>query len=102
MDTMSSGYGEKLKELRKAEGLTQGGFSELIGIGLSTIKNYETGQKEVGLAVIDKIIKHPQFTKYALWLMTGNTAPESGQISPALSPDGQENISKNQNGLKAG
>ncbi len=40
---------EKLKAIRKAEGLTQTKFSEMSGIALGTIKNYESGQKEPGI-----------------------------------------------------
>ncbi|CNI40671.1 helix-turn-helix domain-containing protein [Yersinia mollaretii] len=99
---MSSRYGEKLKDIRKAEGLTQPEFSSETGVSLGAIRNYETGQRDAGISVIDKIVNHERFKKYALWLMTDATAPESGQISPALSPDGQENISKNQNDRKVG
>lgn len=35
-----------------------------------------------------KITSNPRFKKYTMWLMTGDVAPEIGQISPALSPDG--------------
>lgn len=99
---MSSSYGEKLKEIRNAEGLTQPAFAELTGVSLGAIRNYETGQREVGLSVLDKIIKHERFTKYTLWLMSGHTAEEAGQVSPALSPDGQGTISKRQSDQKVG
>lgn len=99
---MSSSYGEKLKEIRKAEGLTQPAFAEITGVSLGAIRNYETGQREVGLSVLDKIIKHERFTKYTLWLMTGVSTPETGQVSPALSPDGQGVISNPQSGQKVG
>lgn len=102
MVTLSIDHGEKLKAIRKAEGMTQRDFATVLGIGLGTIKNYETGQKGVGAPILDKVANHPQFTKYTLWLMTGSIAPESGQISPALSPDGQNSISSPQNGQKAG
>lgn len=99
---MSSGYGEKLKQMRNAEKLTQPELAELTGVSLGAIRNYETGQREVGLGVLDKIIKHPRFEKYTMWLMTGKAMPEVGQICPALSPDGQNSISNNQNGQKVG
>lgn len=99
---MSSSYGEKLKEIRNAEGLTQPALSELTGVSLGAIRNYETGQRDVGLSVLDKIIKHERFRKYTLWLMTDQIAPESGQISPALSPDGQNSITNHQSGKKVG
>jgi len=99
---MSSNYGEKLKEIRNAEGLTQPALSELTGVSLGAIRNYETGQREVGLSVLDKIIKNERFSKYTLWLMTDQIAPESGQISPDLSPDGQEDTTNSQKIHKAG
>ncbi|MGP3034236.1 helix-turn-helix domain-containing protein [Serratia ureilytica] len=99
---MSSGYGEKLKAVRSAEKLTQPELAELTGVSLGAIRNYETGQREVGLGVLDKIIKHPRFEKYALWLMTGKEMPEAGQISPALSPDGQKSTFNRQSGQKVG
>lgn len=55
---------------------------DLTGIGLSTIKNYETQQKEPGLVIVDRFLSVELFQKYTLWLMTGQTAPEAGQIAP--------------------
>lgn len=100
--TMSSSYADKLKSIRASEGITQKRFSELTGIALSTIKNYESGQADVGIKVIDSVLSNPQFEKYTLWLMTGNVAPEAGQISPTLSPDGLESTSKPRKAQKAG
>ncbi|HBL7241544.1 TPA: helix-turn-helix transcriptional regulator [Serratia liquefaciens] len=102
MVTLSIDHGEKLKAIRKSEGMTQSDFALAAGIGLGTIKNYETGQKGVGAAILDKVVNHPQFKKYTLWLMTGDVAPEIGQISPVLSPDGHESTSSPRKGQKAG
>lgn len=99
---MSSEYSKKLREIRIAEGLTQPKLAELTGVSLGSIRNYETGQADVGLGVMGKIIAHPRFKKYALWLMTNDVAPESGQIAPSLSPDGQEAASSHQKDLRAG
>lgn len=81
---MSTDYVAKLKGIRKAEGLTQAQLAELTGISLSAIRNYESRQKEVGLSVVERFVTAPKFMKYTLWLMTGQTAPESGQIAPAI------------------
>lgn len=81
---------EKIKTIRKSENLTQAAFCEICGIPLSTLKNYEGGHSEVGLKTMLLIAKNPRFKKYALWLTTDETAPEVGQISPALSLDGSE------------
>ncbi|UDQ80178.1 helix-turn-helix domain-containing protein [Erwinia rhapontici] len=79
---MSSDYREKLRLIRKAEGLTQAAVAEETGIALSSIRNYESGGVAVGLKVIEKFLAMTRFQKYTLWLMTGQTAPESGQIAP--------------------
>ncbi|MDQ7855502.1 helix-turn-helix transcriptional regulator [Klebsiella michiganensis] len=86
--TMSSDRGKKLREIRKAEKLTQQQFADLTGISLGTVKNYEIGRFEVGLKVLDSVLAIDQFEKYMMWLMKDKTAPEVGQISPILSRDG--------------
>ncbi|WP_407906340.1 helix-turn-helix domain-containing protein [Escherichia coli] len=90
--TQSRGIGEKIRMIRDAEGLSRQQFFELTGIPAGTQKYYETGRVEkIGSDILLKITLHSQFSKYALWLMTDNIAPESGQIAPPLSPDGHEN-----------
>ncbi|AEX53142.1 DNA-binding repressor [Rahnella aquatilis CIP 78.65 = ATCC 33071] len=93
---------EKIKAIRTAEELSQSKFCEIMEMSISTLKKYEGGHAEPGGAVLVKITQHPRFEKYALWLMTGKTSEAAGQISPALSPDGQNEISNRQNGQKAG
>lgn len=85
-----SDYGRKLRDIRKAEGLTQQSFSDLIGVGISTVKNYESGQKRAGLTIIERLLQIDDFQKYTLWLMIGKTSEPAGQISPALSHSGHE------------
>lgn len=99
---MSSEYAEKLKEIREAEGLSQVQLSKEIGIPVGTIRNYETGQKDVGLLTVSKFTKHPRFKKYTTWLMNGDTNEAAGQISPSLSPDGQDSTSFRRNAKRAG
>ncbi|XHA16498.1 helix-turn-helix domain-containing protein [Citrobacter farmeri] len=81
---------QKIKAIRKAEGLTQAKFCEISGLALSTLKNYEGGHAEPGLSVVLKITNTPQLQKYTLWLMTDKTAPQAGQIAPAFAHIGQE------------
>lgn len=100
--TMSRELGEKIKAIREAEGLTQSGFSEVTGISLSTIKKYETGVRDPGGSTLVKITTHNLFKKYTMWLMSDETNEAAGQISPALSPNGQNSTSDHQNGKKAG
>ncbi|EAB8055698.1 XRE family transcriptional regulator [Salmonella enterica subsp. enterica serovar Agona] len=88
---MSIDYAEKLRQIRKAEGLTQAAFAQQTGVSLSTIKSYETGHQPARAETVEKVINTQLFEKYTLWLMTGKTAPIAGQVSPSLSPDGQDN-----------
>ncbi|WP_174888803.1 helix-turn-helix domain-containing protein [Candidatus Williamhamiltonella defendens] len=74
MNTFSIDHGKKLKAVRLNEGMTQIEFAHVLGIGLGTIKNYESGIRGVGLVILDKVTNHPKFSKYTLWLMTNSTA----------------------------
>ena len=87
---MSRNYAEKLRQIRKAEGLTQKDFSELTGVALGTIKKYETGHQPARAEVLESVIEVQMFEKYTVWLMTDKTAPVAGQIAPPLSPDGPD------------
>ncbi|HGJ5883939.1 helix-turn-helix domain-containing protein [Arsenophonus sp.] len=79
---------EKLKKIRKAEGLTQVKFCEISGIALGTLKNYEGGHQEPGIQVVSQVTHNPRFKKYTMWLMADEINPEAGQIEPAFSLDG--------------
>lgn len=93
---------EKIKSIRRAEGLSQSQFCELIDLSINTLKKYEGGHFEPGGNALTKITQHPRFEKYTLWLMTDKTSEAAGQISPALSPDGHDDTSDHQKGQKAG
>lgn len=76
---------EKIRPIREAEGLSREEFANLVGISKRTIQNYEQGQRDsIASDQLEKITEHPRFEKYALWLVTGKTAPEAGQISPQI------------------
>ncbi|MBL5901423.1 helix-turn-helix transcriptional regulator [Lelliottia amnigena] len=89
MASMSS-LGDKFRLIREAEGMTRKEFADMVGIPYGTITNYESRGKQVTEEPLLKITKNPRLKKYALWLCTDETAPEVGQISPALSLDGSE------------
>lgn len=93
---------EKIKAIRIAEGLSQARFCEIIDLPLNTLTKYETGRFEPGGGMLVKLTHHPKFEKYTLWLMTDKTAPAAGQISPLLSPDGQDETKSRHLGQKAG
>jgi len=79
---MSTSLGDKIKLIRGTTGLNQIQFSELVGIGISSFKKYESGNRDVGAQSLLAIANHPQFKKYALWLVTGDTNPAAGQYAP--------------------
>ncbi|BAN98027.1 hypothetical protein E05_32610 [Plautia stali symbiont] len=84
---------QKIKAIRKAEGLTQITFCKISGIALSSLKNYEGGHAEPGLQPILQITNTSLFEKYTMWLMTDKVAPSVGQIAPTLAhygTDGEE------------
>lgn len=99
---MSRDYAEKLRQIRKAEGITQKVFAELTGLALSTIKSYEAGHQSARSEIVERVISVSQFEKYTLWLMTDKTAPAAGQIAPSLSPDGQNNKKSSLSARKVG
>lgn len=88
---MKRQYGEQLRAIRNAEGLTPSAMAEQTGINLITLKKYEAGH-EIELSMIERILFHEQFRKYTLWLMIGKTSETAGQIAPALSHSGREKI----------
>ncbi|MGV8925732.1 MAG: helix-turn-helix domain-containing protein [Ewingella sp.] len=103
MSTVSTSVGEKIREIREAEGLTREEFGGILDIPIGTLKRYETNRiGSVGGDVLLKITSNNRFKKYTMWLMTGEIVPEMGQISPALSHDGQENTINPQNDHKVG
>lgn len=99
---MSIEISSKLKAIRESEGLSQSKFADLTGISVGMIKQYETGIRGAGTETLLKITTHPEFKKYTLWLMNGETNEAAGQVSPALSPNGYENTLKPQKTKKAG
>ncbi|EAQ9980851.1 helix-turn-helix transcriptional regulator [Salmonella enterica] len=102
---MSIGIGKKIRAVREAEGLTRTQFFELTGILETAQKEYELGRREnIGIDTVMKITNHPRFKKYTMWLMSEDdeSYSEAEQISPALSPNGQNSTSSRQKRKKAG
>ncbi|WP_145570729.1 helix-turn-helix domain-containing protein [Yersinia bercovieri] len=87
---IESSVGEKIRQIREAEGLTRKEFADLLDISYSSLTNYEIRGIQVTEKILTSLAKHVKFKKYALWLISGDTAPEVGQIAPTLSPCGQE------------
>ena len=93
---------EKIKAIRTAEGLSQNELCEIIGLSRSTLAKYESGKFEPGGNALIKYTGHPRFQKYTLWLMTDKTAPQAGQIAPALAHFGQELTTSQHSDQKTG
>ncbi|EAA9053086.1 helix-turn-helix domain-containing protein [Salmonella enterica] len=88
MTNSSIDYSQKLRQIRKAEGLTQKQFAELTGLSITTVKSYESSQQPARAKVVEAVLQVDLFEKYMFWLMKDKTLPSAGQISPALSLDG--------------
>ena len=80
---MSISLGKKFKLIRNELKLSQPKFADLVGIPFGSYKKYETDNTEVGSAAVLKVASHPECLKYALWLVTGTTNIDAGQIAPS-------------------
>ena len=72
----------RIKELRKALGLTQQEFADRIGIKRNTVANYETGRNEPVDAIFSLIVR--EFNVNEAWLRTGE-----GEMFAPVSRDDQ-------------
>jgi transcriptional regulator with XRE-family HTH domain len=50
-------FGERLRQLREAAGLTQAGLASASGVGLASIRNYEQGHREPYWDVVFKLAR---------------------------------------------
>ncbi|MFS7187698.1 helix-turn-helix domain-containing protein [Serratia proteamaculans] len=81
---------EKLKVMRESERITsRAEAADILGLPHNALWRYEEGKTIPNAEVLELILNHPRFEKYALWFITGKVAPESGQIAPALAHFGQ-------------
>ena len=73
---------ERIKELRKALGLTQAEFAERIGLKRNTVTTYEMGRNEPISSVISLICR--EFKVNEEWLRTGEGEMFSSEPENAL------------------
>ncbi|CAG9412420.1 TPA: helix-turn-helix domain-containing protein [Providencia alcalifaciens] len=99
---MSLNIANKLIDMRESERLNRRQFSDLVDIPYGSLTYYETNSSNPPTEVTMKILSHPRFLKYTMWFMTGETAPEVGQIAPALAHCGQEIITSSHIEKKTG
>lgn len=79
---MSLEIGEKIRQIREAEGMSREAFSEATTIPVGTLRGVEGGQHEPSYPVLEKIAGHERLNKYTLWLLSGKTSPLAGQVAP--------------------
>jgi transcriptional regulator with XRE-family HTH domain len=92
-------FSEKIKLIRKTKRYTQKNFAKLLGIGYSSLKNYEQGLRE-SHQILPKLCQ--EFPQYTLWIMTGKidlpnqTSPDNNSQANALAGvlDNKENDDK--------
>lgn len=74
----------RLRAVIKEEGLSQKAFSEVIDIPLISVECYLRRKRKLSGDLLLKVTNHERFSKYTLWIMTGESMPEAGQISPSI------------------
>ena len=65
---MSTSIGQKIRELRNKEGLSQQALADIIDVTKSTIYTWEKGTARPSRE-LNKLTEHPRFKKYASWLL---------------------------------
>jgi len=81
---MSTVFGKKIIEIKDAEGLTRPELCEIVDVPIATMRSLDSpSSKSIPkYDIVQKICK--AFPQSTLWLMTDQTNPEAGQISPAI------------------
>ena len=74
---------ERLRALRIVEGLSEVEFAKELDIPYVYYSKCEHEVHELTTEDYLKISKHPRFEKYTLWLLSGKTAPDVGQVAPS-------------------
>jgi len=83
---MSMAFSEKIELLRKAIGLSQPDFADQIGVSINTYKGIIKRGSSPRFELVQQI--SDRWPCYALWLMTDEDAPLSGQFMPDLDAKG--------------
>lgn len=72
----------RLKIVRKKEGINQIPFAQLLGVSQSAYANYERGATDVPISVAQRICQ--DFGISADWLLLGNGAMAAEQLGPMV------------------
>lgn len=68
MSNIKKLLGQRIRELRKAKGLTQEQLAEKIGIGTSNISYIETGKFAPSIESFEKIVEALEVAPYELYM----------------------------------
>lgn len=79
---MSKSEGEKIREIREAEGMGRQEFADLTGIKKQTLISTEQGRMACSLKTVKQVLE--VFPHYTMWLMHDQVIEDAGQISPAI------------------
>jgi len=77
---------ERIKELRKKQGLTQQNLGELVGTSRASVSQWESGEHSPSGDYLIALAK--AFGVYPHWLSTGTGSPELSNVEPAVIPQG--------------
>ena len=84
-------FGESLTKIRQSKGISRKEFAEQLGIPYTTLRNYETGQREPG---------HKLLIKMALLLSVSVDNLIGRQLEPTMQKDGQATLQEMENLVK--
>lgn len=66
---MSTTIGQKIRDLRKKENLSQQKLADIIGTTKGTIYKWERGENEPTITTLRRLTDHPRFEQYRAWLL---------------------------------
>ena len=84
-------FGESLTKIRQSKGISRKEFAEQLGIPYTTLRNYETGQREPG---------HKLLIKMALLLSVSVDNLIGRKLEPTMQKDGQATLQEMENLVK--
>ena len=79
---MASELAKRIRLIREVETTGRAEFSQVTGISKKTIEGVEQSGRTPKGELLEAVCL--QWPKYSLWLMTGQTNEEAGQISPEI------------------
>ncbi len=77
---MSTTIGEKIRDLRKIEKLSQQQLADIIGVTKGTIYTWENGKNEPTTKALRKLTEHDRFKQYAAWLVTDDETVQEAPV----------------------